>query len=275
MTDLASLPSLREIIARDGLRAKKTLGQHFLCDLNLTNRIAGLAGDLKGCAVFEVGPGPGGLTRALASSDAAAVFAIEKDPRFLPALREIAEVSEGKVKIVVGDALKADLTTLAPAPRAIVSNLPYNVGTELLLGWLRQIDFYESLTLMFQVEVVDRLIALPSTKAYGRLSVITQFCCDVKKVLAVPAEAFTPPPKVDSAVVRLTPRRTRPNDVSFGAMEAVTAKAFGQRRKMLRSSLKSLGGEALLQKAGIDSSLRAENLTLAQFETLARLAARL
>jgi 16S rRNA (adenine1518-N6/adenine1519-N6)-dimethyltransferase len=271
MLDLSELLPLRDVIARYDLRAKKALGQHFLCDLNLTRRIAEVAGDLDGCAVFEVGPGPGGLTRALAETKAAHVFAIEKDPRFLPALEEIAEASEGKVTLIAGDALKTDLTALAPAPRAIVSNLPYNIGTELLLGWLKHIEAYRSLTLMLQSEVVDRLCAAPGTKAYGRLSVITQFCCDVTRVLDVPAAAFTPSPKVDSAVAHLTPRKGRPADIPFAAIEKVTAGAFGQRRKMLRSSLKSLGGEALLNRGSIDPTRRGETLSLNEFETLARL----
>ncbi|MFA5041422.1 MAG: 16S rRNA (adenine(1518)-N(6)/adenine(1519)-N(6))-dimethyltransferase RsmA [Bdellovibrionales bacterium] len=273
MTDLSRLPPLRDVIARDGLRAKKSLGQHFLCDLNLTRRIAAAAGDLSGCVVFEVGPGPGGLTRALAETKAESVIIIEKDSRFFAALEEIAEASGGKVKPIAGDALKVDLASLASAPRVIVSNLPYNVGTELLLGWLKQMHDFRSLTLMLQAEVVDRLIAAPGSKAYGRLSVITQFCCNVKKVLSVPAEAFTPPPKVDSAIVHLIPREDVPADITFADLEKVTAFAFGQRRKMLRSSLKPLGGEALLKRAGIDPTLRAENLSLTQFETLARLAA--
>jgi 16S rRNA (adenine1518-N6/adenine1519-N6)-dimethyltransferase len=271
MTALTKLPPLRDIIARYELRARKALGQHFLCDLNLTRRIVDVAGDLSGCAVFEVGPGPGGLTRALAESEASSVFAIEKDPRFLGALEEIVAASGGKVKLIAGDALKIAFAPLAPAPRAIVSNLPYNIGTELLLGWLKEINQYRSLTLMLQSEVVDRLCAAPGNKAYGRLSVIAQFCCDVRRVLNVPAAAFTPPPKVDSAVAHLTPRQNRPADVDLSVLEKVTASAFGQRRKMLRSSLKSLGGENLLKRAGIDPTLRAENLSLIQFEALTRL----
>ncbi|MFA4994408.1 MAG: 16S rRNA (adenine(1518)-N(6)/adenine(1519)-N(6))-dimethyltransferase RsmA [Bdellovibrionales bacterium] len=271
MTDLASLPPLREIIARYELRARKSLGQHFLCDLNLTRRIVELAGDLSDCTVFEVGPGPGALTRALAASDAKQVIAIEKDLRFLPALEDVVAASQGKVKVIAGDALKTDLMSLAPAPRAVVSNLPYNVGTELLLGWLKRIKEYRSLTLMLQSEVVDRLCAAPGNKIYGRLTVIAQFCCNIRRVLGVPAAAFTPPPKVDSAVVHLTPRETRPSDISFADLEKVTACAFGQRRKMLRSSLKPLGGEDLLKRAGIDPTLRAENLSLAQFEAITRL----
>ncbi|MDR3450138.1 MAG: 16S rRNA (adenine(1518)-N(6)/adenine(1519)-N(6))-dimethyltransferase RsmA [Alphaproteobacteria bacterium] len=272
MPDLSYLPPLREIIERHQLRTRKALGQHFLCDLNLTRSIAEAAGDLSGCTVIEVGPGPGGLTRALVESNALHVVAVEKDPRFIDALAGLVAVSEGRLDLISGDALRTDFLKLAPAPRAVVANLPYNVGTELLIGWLRDIDQYRSLTLMLQAEVVDRLAAGPHNKIYGRLSVIVQFCCNVERKLDVPASAFSPPPKVDSAVVRLTPRRNRPADVSFAQIEKVTAAAFGQRRKMLRSSLKPLGGEELLKRANIDPTLRAENLTLAEFETLARLA---
>ncbi len=265
-----SLPPLREVIARHGLAAKKTLGQHFLLDLNLTQRIVAAAGDLEGCTVFEIGPGPGGLTRPLVASRAKAIIAVEKDPRCVAALAELAAVAGGRLDVREDDALRLDLTALASGPRAIVANLPYNVGTPLLIGWLRQMPAFKSLTLMFQAEVVDRLVAQPGSKAYGRLSVITQFSCATKRALTLPARAFTPPPNVDSAVVHLTPRLNRPADVGFAAMEAVTAAAFGQRRKMLRSSLKPLGGEALLTKAGIDPQRRAEELSLAEFENLAR-----
>ncbi|MGB9151572.1 MAG: 16S rRNA (adenine(1518)-N(6)/adenine(1519)-N(6))-dimethyltransferase RsmA [Alphaproteobacteria bacterium] len=281
MTDLSSLPPLRDVIARYELRTRKSLGQHFLCDLDLTREIAEAAGDLSGCTVFEIGPGPGGLTRALVESDAVQVIAVEKDERCVAALADVVAASQGKLHLITGDAMKTDLLALAKAPRAIVANLPYNIGTELLLGWLEEIAGvapsqqaqypYRSLTLMFQSEVVDRLCAAPGSKAYGRLSIITQFCCDARRVLDVPAEAFTPPPKVDSAVIHLTPRRDRPADISFVTLGKVTAAAFGQRRKMLRSSMKSLGGEELLNRAGIDPTLRAENLSLAEFETLARL----
>jgi 16S rRNA (adenine1518-N6/adenine1519-N6)-dimethyltransferase len=271
MPDLSSLPPLREVIARYELHTRKSLGQHFLCDLNLTRRIAEVAGDLSGCTVFEIGPGPGGLTRALVESQAVRVIAVEKDPRFIVALEDLVTASAGKLQLIASDALKMKLTPLAVAPRAIVANLPYNVGTELLLGWLREINHYRSLTLMFQSEVVDRLCATPGSKAYGRLSVITQFCCDVRRVLDVPAAAFTPPPSVDSAIVHLTPRVNRPTDIDFAVVGKVTAAAFGQRRKMLRSSLKPLGGEALLKRANIDPTRRAETLSLAEFELLARL----
>jgi len=268
---LNDLPPLRDVIAQYDLMAKKSLGQHFLCDLNLTRRIAECAGDLKGRTVFEIGPGPGGLTRALLGTEATQVIAIEKDPRCIAALSKLTEVAVGRLQVIEGDALKTDLPTLAPSPRAIVANLPYNIGSELLLRWLHQIDAFESMTLMFQSEVVDRLIAAPNSKTYGRLSVITQFCCDATRVLDIPARAFTPPPKVDSSVVHLTPRKNRPTDITLGTLEKITAAAFGQRRKMLRSSLKPLGGEALLRQVGIDPELRAENLSIADFEKLARI----
>jgi len=278
MSKLGSLPPLRDVIAQHGLMARKALGQHFLCDLNLTAKIAASAGAVTGCTVFEIGPGPGGLTRALLATDAARIIAIEKDPRCLAALDGLVRLSDGRLQIIAGDALQVDLTELAAVPRAIIANLPYNIGTELLLNWLRQIasspldsPAFTSMTLMFQTEVAERLIAQPGGKTYGRLSVIAQFCCVVERMLDIPARAFTPPPKIDSTVVRLTPRMDRPTDISFDMIGKVTAAAFGQRRKMLRSSLKTLGGTALLEKAGINPELRAENLTLAEFENLARL----
>ncbi len=266
-----SLPSVSDIIKSHDLRARKSLGQHFLCDMNLTRKIVKAAGNLEGSTVFEIGPGPGGLTRALLESQASTIIAIEKDRRFAQLLQEFAASSAGKLKIIEGDALKIKLGPLASAPRHIVANLPYNVGTELLIGWLHEMELYKSLTLMFQSEVADRICAEPNSKAYGRLSVIAQFCCDVRRVLDVPAAAFCPPPKVDSAVVRLVPRTKAPKDVDLNMLEKVTAHAFGMRRKMLRSSLKPLGGESLLLRADIDPTLRAENLSLTQFEALARL----
>jgi len=271
---LESLPPLRQVIAAFGLAARKGLGQHFLLDLNLTRRIVAQAGDLSGINVFEVGPGPGGLTRPLLASAAQKIIAIEKDPRCVLALEGLVPLADGRFEIHEADALQTDWAALAPAPRAIVANLPYNVGTPLLLGWLKQMALFESLTLMFQAEVVDRLLATPSTKAYGRLSVITQFCAEGKRVMTIPARAFTPPPKVDSAVVRLVPRKDKPSDVDLQVLEKVTAAAFGQRRKMLRSSLKPLGGEALLEEVGIAPTTRAEELTLADFENLARVVKR-
>ncbi|MDD3030469.1 MAG: 16S rRNA (adenine(1518)-N(6)/adenine(1519)-N(6))-dimethyltransferase RsmA [Alphaproteobacteria bacterium] len=267
-------PPLRDVLARYDLKARKALGQHFLCDMNLTRRIVACAGDLSGCTVFEVGPGPGGLTRALLESKAERVVVIEKDERFFPALQEVEAMVPGRMQLIGGDALTLDLEALAPPPRVVVANLPYNVGTELLVGWLKKIDAFRSLTLMFQAEVVDRLVAAPSSKAYGRLSVLTQFCAVPQRVMELPASVFVPPPKVASAVVRLVPRPDRPPDIPIRVLETVTAHAFGQRRKMLRSSLKPLGGEALLAQAGIDPTARAETLSLAQFEALARLVAR-
>ncbi|MBI1272613.1 MAG: 16S rRNA (adenine(1518)-N(6)/adenine(1519)-N(6))-dimethyltransferase RsmA [Alphaproteobacteria bacterium] len=267
---LDRLPPLRDVIAAYDLRAAKALGQHFLLDLNLTNRIVRAAGDLRGCTVFEIGPGPGGLTRALLAGEAERIIAIERDARCVRALADLVERGEGRLKIIEGDALRTALADLAPAPRAIVANLPYNVGTELLIGWLKQIENFRSMTLMFQAEVASRILAKPGSKDYGRLSVISQFCCDVTRALNIPARAFTPPPKINSSVVHFTPRANRPQDVPLARLEAVTAAAFGQRRKMLRASLKPLGGEALLIKAGIEPSLRAEDLSVEQFVKLAR-----
>jgi len=271
LTPLDLLPPLRDVIATYDLMARKSLGQHFLCDLTITRKIAEHAGELSGCTVYEIGPGPGGLTRALVASGAKRIIAIEKDRRCIVALSDVVRASDGRLEVIEGDALAIDLLKLARRPRAVVANLPYNIGTELLIKWLRQIDGFQSLTLMFQKEVADRLTAAPGSKIYGRLSVIAQFCCNVKQVMNLPAGAFTPPPKVDSTVVRLTPRADRPEDVRFEDIERVTAAGFGQRRKMLRSSLKSLGGEGLLTRAGIDPTLRAENLSLTDFENLARL----
>lgn len=270
LSGIDELPPLRDVIARYDLKTRKSLGQHFLCDLNLTRRIAACAGDLAGHIVFEIGPGPGGLTRALLGTNAAKIIAIEKDRRCVAVLADLAALSAGRLELVEGDALKIDVPALADEPRAIVANLPYNIGTELLLKWLRNVKAYKSLTLMFQAEVAERLTAAPGSKAYGRLSVITQFCGEVRWALDVPAQAFTPPPKVDSAVVHIVPRANCPSDIAFETIEKITAAAFGQRRKMLRSSLRSLGGEDLLRRAGIDPSLRAENLSVGDFENLAR-----
>lgn len=270
---IESLPPLREIIAQHGLAARKGLGQHFLLDLNLTRRIVAQAGDLSDTTVFEIGPGPGGLTRALMESQARQIIAIEMDPRCVLALGSLVALDPEKLHLMEGDALQTDLPALAPAPRAIVANLPYNVGTELLVGWLKQAEAFTSMTLMFQLEVADRIVAQPGSKAYGRLAVLAQFCCNVRRVMKIPARAFTPPPKIDSAVVHLTPRTDRPKDIDIKMIEALTAAAFGQRRKMLRTSLKPLGGEALLARAGIDPQRRAEELSLAGFEALARAAA--
>ena len=270
MSRVDELPPLREVIARFDLGARKALGQNFLLDLNLTGRIARSAGDLSGVTVIEIGPGPGGLTRALLNSDAAAVVAVERDSRCIVALSDLVEASDGRLRLIEGDALEVDPEAIAPAPRAIVANLPYNVATPLLIGWLKRIEQFRSLTLMFQREVADRLSAKPGTKAYGRLSVIAQWRADVRPLFNLPARAFTPPPKIESTVVQFIPRLS-PEPAEFSAMEAVTAAAFGQRRKMLRASLKSLGNaEALIDEAGLIPTQRAEEVPVAGFAALAR-----
>ncbi len=258
------------MIARHGLDARRTLGQHFLLDANLTARIARQAGDLAGRHVVEVGPGPGGLTRALLDSAAAGVTAVEIDDRAIAAIRELA-AARPALRVVAGDALALDLAGLAPPPRQIVANLPYNIASPLLVGWLRQAARWERLTLMFQQEVAERICAAPGTPAYGRLSVLAQWLCVTEFRLRIPPAAFVPPPKVWSAVVVLTPRAAQPDAALFATMERLTAAAFGQRRKMLRGSLKALGGEALLARAGIAPERRAETLSVAEFAGLARL----
>jgi 16S rRNA (adenine1518-N6/adenine1519-N6)-dimethyltransferase len=264
------LPPLKDVIARHGFRAKHSLGQHFLLDLNLTAKIASVAGDLTGRHVIEVGSGPGGLTRALLARGAAHVTAIEIDARGVAAAEDLALAYPGRLTVISGDALAMDVTRLVPAPRQIVANLPYNVGTPLLVGWLRQIAEFERLTLMFQEEVALRIVAEPDTAAYGRLAVLAQWTCTVALALRLPPEAFTPPPKVHSAVVRFLPKRDQPGAALFAVMERLTQHAFGQRRKMLRASLRPLGGEALLRRAGIDPTRRAETLTVDEFDCLAR-----
>jgi 16S rRNA (adenine1518-N6/adenine1519-N6)-dimethyltransferase len=260
-----ALPPLREVIARHGLDARKSLGQHFLLDLNLTARIARAAGDLADATVLEVGPGPGGLTRALLEAGPREVIAVEKDRRAVAALAELAEAYPGRLRIVEADALEFE----EPYGCVVVANLPYNVSSVLLVRWLRRIDRFRGLTLMFQKEVADRLTAAPGGKDYGRLSVMAQWLCEVRAAFEIPPRAFTPPPKVTSAVVRFEPRPA-PEPVGFAVMERVVAAAFGQRRKMLRQSLKGLGGEALLARAGITPTARAEELSVAQFAALAR-----
>lgn len=265
-----SLPPLREVIARHGLDARKSLGQHFLFDANLTARIVRGAGGLAGRHVIEVGPGPGGLTRALLETAAASVTVVEVDRRAVAVMEELA-ATDARLRVVEGDALALDLASLAPAPRRIVANLPYNIATPLLVGWLRHAAAFEGMTLMFQQEVADRIAAAPDSPAYGRLSVLAQWVCDVALLLRIPPEAFVPPPKIWSAVVGLTPHPVQPPAELFRAMERLTAAAFGQRRKMLRGSLKPLGGEALLARAEIDPQRRAETLSVAEFDRLARL----
>lgn len=268
----ASLPPLREVIARHGLGARKSLGQHFLLDLNLTRRIARAAGDLAQGTVIEIGPGPGGLTRALLDCGAQRLVAIERDARCLAALEEIAAAYPGRLEIVAGDALEIGMRGLGPGPRKIVANLPYNVSTALLLNWIREAEALAGLTLMFQKEVAQRLLARPHSKEYGRLSVITQWRMDVKALFDVPARAFTPPPKVTSTVVQLTPRREPLAPCRMAALERVTAAAFGQRRKMLRQSLKTLGVDAaqLTAAAAVPETARAEELEVVAFCAMAR-----
>jgi len=266
------------VIARYGLDARRALGQHFLLDLNLTRRIARAAGDLDGRVVIEVGPGPGGLTRALLETDARLVIAIERDRRCVEALTDLQSAYPDRLIIVEADALSLDPAALARertqearAP-AIVANLPYNVATPLLIRWLAQASAYAHLTLMFQKEVADRLIARPRTSAYGRLSVLTQWLTDAKRLFDIGPRAFVPPPKVTSSVVRLVPRAEPRGEAAFADFERITASAFGQRRKMLRSALKTLGVDvaALLAAADIKPDARAEELSVEQFAALAK-----
>ncbi|MAC38550.1 MAG: 16S rRNA (adenine(1518)-N(6)/adenine(1519)-N(6))-dimethyltransferase [Maricaulis sp.] len=275
---LDALPPLRDVIAAHGLGANKAFGQHFLLDLNLTGKIASLAGDMSAAHAVEIGPGPGGLTRAILAAGAKTLTVIEKDSRFLGALGEIGTASGGRLDIIEADALKVDEDASLPrdGDRIILSNLPYNVGTLLLIKWLEaEPVWWSRAVLMFQREVADRVVAAPGTKAYGRLAVISQARCEVRMGLKVPARAFTPPPKVDSAVVVLDPL---PDDKRFADVEAlgiVTASAFGQRRKTLRRSLAQAAGqtgasaEDLLTAAGIDPGARAETVDVAGFRRLA------
>ena len=265
--NLDSLPSLQTTIAAYGLGARKSLGQHFLLDSAITDRIALYAGDLKECNVIEVGPGPGGLTRSLLKAGAKKLYVIEKDDRCIAIMEQLKSVSTGRLDILHEDALTVDLIAAVPAPRKIVANLPYNSGTQMLINWLDAISIhgpaaFSSLTLMFQKEVAERIVATHGNKDYGRLSVLAQWLCECRYDFELPPEAFSPPPKVTSAVVTLTPRPKPLVDVSKEALELVVAKAFGQRRKMLRSALKGLAVpvEELLAKAGIDGALRAEQL---------------
>ncbi|KAF0223033.1 MAG: hypothetical protein FD176_2199 [Rhodospirillaceae bacterium] len=264
------LPPLRDVLNAHGLTARKSLGQHFLLDLNLTGRIARAAGNLAVGTTIEIGPGPGGLTRALLDNGARHVIAIERDDRAIAIQNEIAAAYPGRLEIMAADALEVEAAALGEAPRRIVANLPYNISTVLLLAWLRRIDAFENLTLMFQKEVVDRLAAAPRSSDYGRLSVITQWLCDVRPLFNVDKRAFTPPPNVMSTVVQLVPRSHPLAPARMETLEKVTAAAFGQRRKMLRSSLKSLGPvEDMLAATGIAGTARAEELTVAQFCALA------
>ena len=270
-----TLPPLRDVIAAHGLRAEKSLGQNFLLDLNLTRKIARFATPLDNGTVIEIGPGPGGLTRALALEGAKHIIAIEKDFRTLPALMEIQAAFAGKLEVLQQDALKIAVTELGQAPRRIVANLPYNIATPLLIEWLRAIadqpDSIAQMVLMFQKEVGERILAKPNTKAYGRLAVLCQWLCECEGVMTLPPSAFTPAPKVESMVVRFTPRAQKLFPAEFSQVEQLTQAAFGQRRKMLRAALKTRFGdeaEARLIAAGIDPTYGAENLSVAEFGRL-------
>lgn len=265
------LPPLRQVIADYGLAAKKSLGQNFLLDLNLTARIARAGGSFDGYNIIEIGPGPGGLTRGILGTDAAHVFAVERDDRCVAALQPLVTAADGRLTLIAEDALKIDYEALCPAPRAIVANLPYNIATVLLLRWLEQAELFESLTLMFQKEVAERITAVPRTKDYGRLSVMSQWLAKAERKIELPPAAFTPPPKVSSTVVHLTPYKNRPADFSFNTMEKLTGAAFGQRRKMLRQSLKGLNVDhtRLLTEADIPPTARAEEIDIAGFIRMA------
>ena len=252
--------------------AKKSLGQNFLLDLNLTAKIARAIGNTKDKNIIEIGPGPGGLTRALLETDAKHIYALEKDERCITALQTLKDFYPDRFTLASADALNTDILTVCDAPRAIAANLPYNIATPLLINWLKQIDDIDSMTLMFQKEVADRICAKPRTKAYGRISIISQWLCNVEKKFDIPASAFTPPPKVTSSVVHFTPIRKRTDGVKFEIMEKITAAAFGQRRKMLRQSLKALdiNIEELLASININPQARAEELTVQDFIKLAQ-----
>lgn len=274
MSQIDSLPPLRDVIAEHGLRAKKELGQNFLLDLNLTARIARVGGALDGVRVIEVGPGPGGLTRALLAEGAREVIAIERDARALPALQQIAEAYPGRLTIVSGDAMTIDYQALADGPTRIIANLPYNIATPLLTGWLTTQPwppFFESLTLMFQREVAERICAGPGEDAYGRLGVLAGWRSTARMAFNVSREAFVPAPKVTSTVVHLVPKAVD-EDLTVKHVEQITKAAFGQRRKMVRQSLKATGVpvEGLLAAAGITGSERAEELPISAFLAMAR-----
>ncbi len=269
--ELAGLPPLRETIATHGLDARRRLGQHFLLDLNLTRRIARSAGPLSTGTVIEVGPGPGGLTRALLLEGAARVVAIEVDKRAIIALRELEQAAKGRLQVIEGDALEMDMAGLGEPPRRIVANLPYNISTPLLVRWLQAADELADMVLMFQKEVAERLAATPRTKDYGRLSVLAQHVCTVQRLFDVAPSAFVPPPKVTSSVVRLSPRPSSERLGNLKPLERVTAAAFGQRRKMLRGALAGLFPDpvAILTELGISPTARAEELAVTEFIKLA------
>ena len=275
MSQIDALPPLRDVIEAHDLRAKKSLGQNFLLDLNLTSKIARSAGDLTGADVLEIGPGPGGLTRGLLAMGARKVLAVEKDPRCLPALADISAAYPGRLDVINADALTLNPLDYLEKPIKIIANLPYNVGTELLIRWLTPPQWppvWESLTLMFQREVAQRIIAKPGSKAYGRLALLASWRCDAHIVMELPPEAFTPAPKVHSAVVHFTALPEPRYPANPKTLERVVAAAFNQRRKMLRASLKGQHPniQNIMQTVGIDPTKRAENLSLEEFCALAR-----
>ncbi|MBU2941637.1 16S rRNA (adenine(1518)-N(6)/adenine(1519)-N(6))-dimethyltransferase RsmA [Shimia thalassica] len=275
MSAIDNLPPLRDVIAEHGLSARKSLGQNFLLDLNLTAKIARQAGDLRECDVLEIGPGPGGLTRGLLSEGARKVLAIEKDTRCMPVLEQISAAYPGQLEVINGDALEINPLAHLTPPIRIAANLPYNVGTELLVRWLTPKEwppFWQSLTLMFQREVAERIVAQPGSKAYGRLAILAQWRADAKIVMHLPPGAFTPPPKVSSAVVHLTALPEPKFEADASTLSHVVAKAFNQRRKMLRAALKGTAPdlEDRLLAAGIQPTERAEQVSLEQFCALAR-----
>ncbi len=279
MAQMDDLPPLREVIATHELRAKKSLGQNFLLDLNLTAKIARAAGDLSGCDVLEVGPGPGGLTRGLLAEGARRVLAVEKDSRCLPALAEIAAAYPERLEVINGDALEVDVNAHLTPPIRVVANLPYNVGTELLVRWLTPAVWppaWDSLTLMFQKEVAERIVAQPGSKAYGRLAILAQWRCEARIMMTLPPEAFNPPPKIHSAVVHLTKLDAPRFPADAAVLSRVVAAAFNQRRKMLRASLKGQAPEIedRIRAAGLEPTLRAEQVSIEGFCALAREIAR-
>lgn len=276
---LKNLPPLRDVIAANGLSARRSLGQNFLLDLNITRRIARAAGPLDDATVLEIGPGPGGLTRALLEEGANRVIAVERDDRCIAALGEIAEVADGRLEILAADALTVDPAALADkyGRLRVVANLPYNISTPLLVNWLKQIEFFDRFVLMFQSEVADRLAAEPGTKAYGRLSVAAQWRCEVRPLFTLPPRAFTPAPKVSSTVVELVPRAQPRAEADPDILEEVVAAAFGQRRKMLRAALKGVFADPshTLSSVGIAPEARAETVSIEGFCALARARAKI
>jgi 16S rRNA (adenine1518-N6/adenine1519-N6)-dimethyltransferase len=270
--DLSALPPLRDVIEAHDLRAEKSLGQNFLLDLNITRRIVSTCKNIAGHHVIEIGPGPGGLTRALLESEALSLTAIEFDPRAIHALAELKTIAGDAFHIIHGDALAFDLTAITLAPRAIVANLPYNIATVLFINWLKKVDDFSFMTLMFQKEVAQRIVAKPNTEHYGRLAVLAGWLGEAKIAFDLHPKAFTPAPKVTSSVLSFIPKHDRRRDIEFKAVETITAAAFGQRRKMLRQSLKSLFGAetiSVLEGLNINPEARAETLAVDEFLRLA------